>query len=65
MHEPQEAQIAGSGPKSTSFYSVEEGEVEVVAESLFVIGPEHPAGGLIEREHGTILVENGYSRAVR
>ena len=65
MHEPQEAQIAGSGPKSASLYSVEEGEVKVVAEPLFVIGPEHPAGGFVEREHGTILVEYGYSRAVR
>ena len=60
----QEAEIAGTGPERAADDGRGNGELEVAAGLVPIVGNEHPARGLVDREDGTVFVEDGDGSAV-
>jgi len=64
VHEAQELQVAGPGPPLPRLDGVDQGPVEPTVGMLAVVGPEHPAGRLVDGQHPAVLVEDVHDGSV-
>ena len=60
----EEADISGARPERSTEDGRGDGELEVAAGFVPVVGNEHPAGGFIDGEDGTVFVEDRDGGAV-